>query len=97
MRNITHTTFYAGNVEVTELLVKAKTNLNIRDNEGKTPADYATQSRNRQKFIEVMKKNGKKVKFDTVEDDTDVLLEAVEQGKTAQDKLIFEVNVFRSD
>lgn len=70
-----------GKSEVADLLVNAKAELNVKDNNYRTPFEWAKASGHREDFEEVMRKYGKKVKGDEIVDDGDALFEAVDEGE----------------
>lgn len=76
-----HISAQHGTSKVADLLVKSKANLNLRDSiRSSTPFDYARRSNHRKVFEDVLKKNGKIAGWNLIEDDTDALLEAANEG-----------------
>lgn len=75
-----HRSAERGTTEVADLLVKAKADLNVRDNNDDTPMSWARKSENREILEEVLRENGKKASYNIIEDDLDALLDAAGEG-----------------
>lgn len=75
-----------GTGKVADLLVKAKADLNLRDNKGCTPYTRAKDSEFRSTFDRVLLENSKKTRYfyGYIEDDTSELLDAAQEGKTTK-------------
>lgn len=76
-----HISAQHGTSKVANLLVKAKADLNARDNDHKTPYNCAENFGQKTTFEKVLKENGLKIKDDTVEVDNDAIFNAVKEGK----------------
>lgn len=60
--------------------MKAKADLNVEDNYNDTPLRWANSRGNGAGYKAVMRKNGKKVGYSYISDDTAALLNAAEEG-----------------
>ena len=69
-----------GTSKVAELLIEAKANLNAKNMYGDTPLKLAKKSGNEKMFENILPKYAKKIRNDYIEDDEDVLLDAVYEG-----------------
>lgn len=66
--------------------MKAKANLNVKDNYNDTPLKWARASGHRDSFEAAMRKNGKKVSYTYITDDMEAFVRAAEEGKTIKFK-----------
>lgn len=91
---LAHRSAEHGTDKVIDLLVKAKVDLNVADNYNDTPLKWAKASGHREMFEAVMRKNGKKVGYDSITDDFEALLNAAQEGKTMNfmTKIISSIN-----
>lgn len=79
-----HISAQYGRNKVADLLVKAKADLNLRDNDGQTPFQMAKIPKYEENFEKVLKDNGLKVNDGFVEIDNDALFYAIEEGKVVK-------------
>lgn len=75
-----HRSVKSGTMKVADLLVKAKADLNVLDNNGATPVHWSKNSGHVQAFEAMLAINGRKAKENYIVEDTEALVYAAHEG-----------------